>query len=313
VSVDGILIVNKPPGLTSFSVVSRLRRASGEKRVGHAGTLDPDATGVLVVCFGQGTRMVEFLSGARKTYRSTIRLGTITDTLDAAGRVIESRDFSHITRKQAEMVIDTFKGPIEQVPPMYSAIRIEGKRLHTLAREGIDIPRKARKVHIYGIEMLEWHPPDVTLQVECSAGTYIRSLASDIGGLLGCGAHVHHLVRLRSEPFDIAGAVPLLEALQVFVQGDWRRMVQAIDVALLDHDAFLLGKDNEAMVANGRRIYLPVQEQEDATSKLCRAYSTDGRLLAVLRREEKDLWHPEKVFSSSLLEEHIIESCQAGS
>lgn len=312
-SVDGILNVDKPPGITSFSVVSRLRRASGEKRVGHAGTLDPDATGVLLVCFGQSTRMVEFLSGATKTYRSTFRLGIVTDTYDAAGRIVEHHDSSHITREQVKMALSSFEGPIEQVPPMYSAVKVEGKRLHTLAREGIEVPRKSRKVNIYRAEVIAWHPPYLTVEIDCSAGTYIRSLAYDIGTLLGCGAHVHDLVRLRSEPFDLGCAVPLLHALHVFVHGHWRRMLQAIDVALLEHDAFVLDKQKETMVTNGRRIHLPLSQHEDTACNLARAYSIDGRFLAVLRRERHDVWHPDKVFASNLLENHVVDSFQAGS
>ncbi len=208
-SVDGILNVLKPAGKTSFAVVSLLRRWSGERRVGHAGTLDPDATGVLVVCLGQATRIVEFLAGAGKTYRAEIELGVTTDTYDAAGKVVGRSDPSSVTEEQVRRVLESFRGTIAQVPPMHSAIHHKGKRLYELARQGIEVDREPRQVEISRLELLAWQPPVVTIEVDCSGGTYIRSLAQDIGTALGCGAHLKRLVRLKSGPFHLDDAVSL--------------------------------------------------------------------------------------------------------
>jgi tRNA pseudouridine55 synthase len=301
VSVNGILNVLKPAGKTSFAVVSQLRRLSGEPRVGHAGTLDPDATGVLVVCLGQGTRIIEFLSRAGKSYRAEIELGITTDSYDASGRVVQRCDPSGITREQFEGVLHSFAGSFEQVPPMYSALKYKGKRLYQLAWQGIEVPRKPRKVHFSRLDLVQWEAPVATVDVECSAGTYIRSLAQDIGVSLGCGAHIPKLVRLKSEPFHIDDAVPIPAIEEAFRQGYWRRLLHAIDDVLADWEAVILSRDSEALVANGRSIRLGSTgaSSQPQPVEWCRAYSLDGRFLAVLHQEEDDLWHPEKVFSSA--------------
>ncbi|MGB2885276.1 MAG: tRNA pseudouridine(55) synthase TruB, partial [Dehalococcoidia bacterium] len=189
-AIDGILNLDKPRGKTSFEVVAVVRRVSGERRVGHGGTLDPEATGVLPIYLGQGTRLVEFLVDARKVYQAEIELGISTDTYDATGRIVGRGDTSALTREDVEAATYSFKGSVEQVPPMYSAVKHQGVPLYRWARAGIELPRKTRKVEFYRIEVLEWRPPLLSLEVECSKGTYIRSLAHDLGAKLGCGAHL---------------------------------------------------------------------------------------------------------------------------
>ncbi|RLC95340.1 MAG: tRNA pseudouridine(55) synthase TruB [Chloroflexi bacterium] len=294
--VDGILNILKPPGITSFAVVSRIRRLSGERRVGHAGTLDPAATGVLVVCLGQGTRVIEFLAGARKTYRAVIKLGAATDTYDASGRIIHSGDPSSVRREQVEEVLNSFRGCIEQTPPMYSARKHQGTRLYRLARKGIEVPRAPSRVDIFRLDLVEWQPPALTIEVECSAGTYVRTLAHDVGIALGCGAHLADLVRIESQPFHISQAVPLSTVEEAFPQGDWPRLLYPIDEVLTDWEAVVLSEESEARVKNGSSICLG---EGDATTQgpcRCRAYAPDGRFLAILRHEGKNVWHPEKVF-----------------
>jgi len=188
--VDGILNINKPRDRTSFSVVAMVRRLSGERRVGHAGTLDPAATGVLPVCLGQGTRVTEYLVDAAKTYRAQIELGVATDTYDASGKITEQGDPSGISREQVESALASFRGTIQQIPPMYSAVKHLGQPLYKLARSGIEVERKSRRAEIYRLEITDWQLPVVTIEVECSKGTYIRSLAYDLGRSLGCGAHL---------------------------------------------------------------------------------------------------------------------------
>lgn len=295
-SVDGILNILKPSGKTSFQIVSLVRRLSGEKRVGHAGTLDPEASGVLVVCLGQGTRIIEFLSRAAKSYHAVIELGITTDTYDVAGKITGRGDPTLVTEDQVKGVLDSFRGTIEQIPPMYSAARHEGRRLYHLARMGVEVDRRPKKVEIFSLELLDWQSPLVTIQVECSTGTYIRSLAQDLGVILGCGAHLKRLVRLKSEPFPIADAIPLPLMEEAFHQGYWRRFLHPIDEVILGWRAAILGEESETMVRKGRSISLGWDKSSD-TGARCRAYSADGLFLAVLRfQKEESLWHPDKVF-----------------
>ena len=207
-TTHGIAVVDKPPGVTSHDVVGMLRRRFGERQVGHAGTLDPDATGVLVVAVGKATRLLRFVEKTRKGYTGEVVLGTSTSTLDSAGDVLASFDMSAVTLDDARRAVDEhLMGDIEQIPPMVSAIRVDGKRLHELAREGIEIERAPRPVTIHRFDVTGWVAPGVlSIDVECSAGTYIRTLADDLGRLLGGGAHLRNLSRTHVGAFTIAEA-----------------------------------------------------------------------------------------------------------
>ena len=209
-SVHGVCIVDKPAGMTSHDVVGMLRRRLGERRIGHAGTLDPDATGVLVVAVGMATRLLQFATATTKTYTGEVVLGVETDTLDAAGQVTATHEMGAIAIDDVRRVVDeNLLGDIEQVPPMVSAIRVEGRRLHELAREGIEVERAARPVTIHRFAVEPGPEPHVLrIEVECSAGTYIRSLAADLGHLLGGGAHLRNLRRTASASFTIDRAAP---------------------------------------------------------------------------------------------------------
>ena len=195
--MDGILNINKPAGKTSFAVVAMVKRLTGEKHVGHAGTLDPMATGVLPVCLGQATRLVEYLMDTTKTYRAEIELGVSTDSYDREGAVTQKCDASAVTLAQIETALNSFRGVITQIPPMYSAVKHQGKPLYELARAGIDVERKARTAKIYSLEIRDWQNPFLTIEVNCGKGTYIRSLANDLGQALGCGATLSALERSR--------------------------------------------------------------------------------------------------------------------
>ncbi len=301
-SVDGIFNVLKPAGITSFAVVSLVRRWSGERRVGHAGTLDPEATGVLVVCLGQGTRIVEFLAGAGKTYWAEIELGVTTDTYDAVGKVISRCDPSSVTEQQVRQLLGSFHGTVEQVPPMHSALHHKGKRLYQLAREGIEVERRPRMVEFSRLELLNWQPPVITIEVGCGGGTYIRSLAQDIGTALGCGAHLRKLVRLKSEPFHIADSVTMPVLEEAFRRGDWQCFIHSIDEVLLDWPVVILDKESETLVKRGVSVALHFSGDVGLSRSHCRAYSVDGHFLAVLSKTDEDLWHPEKVFHSASYE-----------
>ncbi|TET75186.1 MAG: tRNA pseudouridine(55) synthase TruB [Dehalococcoidia bacterium] len=295
-AIDGILNLDKPRGKTSFEVVAAVRRLSGERRVGHGGTLDPEATGVLPIYLGQGTRVVEFLAEAKKTYRAEIELGISTDTYDATGKVTGRGDTSALTREEVEAAAASFSGLVEQIPPMYSAVKYQGVPLYRWARAGVELPRTARKVEFFRIEILEWQTPLLTLEVECSKGAYIRSLAHDLGEKLGCGAHLRNLVRLSSGPFHISDAVTMSRIEDAFREGWWSELIYPIDVAVLHLPAMTVGDDDERAIINGRPLWLA--QEEGPSEGVCRAYSHSGRFVAILRYDEaRGCWQPRKVFA----------------
>jgi tRNA pseudouridine(55) synthase len=199
--VDGYVNLWKPSGPTSFDVVRQVRRAIRVKRIGHGGTLDPLAEGVLPLFVGRATRLVEYLSVGAKEYRATVRLGVSTDTLDREGEIVEQRDYSAVSRQDVESLLSEFTGTIAQIPPMYSALKHQGQRLHRLARQGVTVERQSRDTIVHSIEILEWAPPIMVLNVVCGGGTYVRTLAADIGDRLDCGASLDALVRSRVGPF----------------------------------------------------------------------------------------------------------------
>lgn len=302
--MDGILNINKPMGKTSFGVVAIVKRLSGERHVGHAGTLDPAATGVLPVCLGKATKVVEYLMDSAKKYRADIELGITTDTYDAAGTVDKRADISVITREQLEEVLNNFRGKILQTPPMYSALKYHGKPLYELARAGITVKRQQREVEIYSLEVMEWQPPLVTIEVVCSRGTYIRSLAHDIGQALGCGAIVRNLVRLKCGTFEINDAVSLDELETAFREGRWQQYVYPMDHVLTNWRAETVSDETAQAIRNGRPVDLEQvpdgeagQTPESVERDLCRVYTSDGRFLSLVRFEPiTRQWRPVKVF-----------------
>jgi tRNA pseudouridine55 synthase len=212
--MDGILNLLKPPGMTSHDVVSVVRRVLGIKKVGHTGTLDPGVAGVLPICVGRATRLAEFIAGEDKAYRAEITFGVTTDTQDSFGQVTGDADASHLGKGDVAYAITKFQGEIMQVPPMVSAVKVDGKRLYELAREGVEVERAARPVTIHKLQLLDFRPgthPVAFVDVVCSKGTYIRTLAADLGQALGVGAHMSYLVRTRSGPFTLPEASTLEE------------------------------------------------------------------------------------------------------
>ena len=297
-SVDGILNINKPQGRTSFSVVSLVKRLSGVRRVGHAGTLDPAATGVLPVCLGQGRRVVPFLHNAAKVYKARIKLGVTTDSYDATGNVTTVGDPTGLSRQHLLSALDSFRGQIQQTPPMYSAVKHGGKPLYELARAGIEVERKSRPVQIYRLELRRWQPPVATIEVECSKGTYIRSLAHDLGQLLGCGAHLKSLTRLRYGCFSLEDAVSLSQLEDGFRHGYWQRFVYPIDIVFQDWAAVVVDDATEEDVKNGRPVELKPGDSLQPGAGHLRVYNGDGHFLGVLTfNREKGHWRPGKVFS----------------
>jgi tRNA pseudouridine55 synthase len=282
----GFLVVDKPQGMTSHDVVAKVRRGTGVRRIGHAGTLDPMATGVLVLCVGAATRLSEYAMHATKVYEAAIRLGVETDTYDAEGTVVSTTDASHVTRSDVESALGHFQGDVEQVPPMYSAIKQGGKKLYELARQGKEVEREARAVWLK-TELMDAALPDVTLRVTSSAGTYIRSLAHDLGAMLGVGAHLTALRRVRSGALD--RPVPWQALLDSTQDDTWQQYLIIERKALPDFPRIELDDQQTDDVLHGRAI------ESTGGGGLMLAYDPSGRFVAVL--EERDgRYRPIKVF-----------------
>ena len=296
----GILNIDKPHGMTSMQVVRRIKRASGFKRVGHAGTLDPIATGVVPVCFGQATRVMEYLLDGAKRYSGEILLGVSTDTYDAMGEVVSETDASAITSNQVRSALTQFQGEISQVPPMYSALKREGKRLYELARKGIEVEREPRPVSVYAIDLTGWAPPVATVNVDCGRGFYMRSLAHDVGRMLGCGGHLKSLARVKTGPFHLEESVTLEEAELCFEEGTWKDLVYNPDVALGSLRTIIAGRGARTAIRNGRPLPADVSFQPENPGERCRVYGADGEFLAIARFDpDRRRWTPDRVFTSA--------------
>lgn len=292
--ISGILNVNKPGGMTSHDVVMYVRRLTGQRRVGHAGTLDPMATGVLLLCLGQATRVAEYLTAGRKRYRAVVRLGISTDTYDAEGSVTQSVGFSDLSQAQILGALAAFQGTIQQVPPPFSAIKQNGRRLYELARRGMPVQVPPRTVEIDRIDLIAWESPDLTLDVTCSPGTYVRSLAHDLGQRLGVGGHLAALTRSASGRWVLREAATLDGLKQAVEAGTWAQLVHPLDAALHDFERVDLSSDSAQRVSQGQAIVL----DQPPTTRLARAYAPGDLLVAVLQPSRKPgLWQPRKVFT----------------
>jgi tRNA pseudouridine55 synthase len=289
--MDGLLVVNKPSGKSSHDLVYAVRRITGEKRVGHAGTLDPMATGVLVLCLGQAVRISEYLIGHDKTYRARVRLGIETDTYDATGRVVATRE-AKVKTADIAAVLSSFVGKISQRPPAHSAVQRKGMRAYKLARRGIVLEIEPREVEVYSIDLRELHDDEVEFDVHCSKGTFIRSLAHDLGEKLGSGAHLSALTRLASGPFTLEQSLTLDELEAVTTRGGLARYLLSMDHALYQFDVLHLDDATVRDVQQGKFIPMP----RHLTTSLVRAYDERGRLIALLESVGADALKPKKVF-----------------
>ncbi len=296
---SGILNINKPGGMSSFQVVAMVRRLTRERKVGHGGTLDPAALGVLPVFLNRATRLVEYFADTTKAYCARIVLGATTDSYDAEGRLMDSCDPSGVTREQVEEVLSSFRGEVEQVPPMHSALKYQGKRLYSLARAGLEVERAPRKIKIFDIRLVEWEPPELVIQVECGKGTYMRSIAHDLGQRLGCGAYQESLVRMWDGPFAIGDGISLDELEVACREGYWRDLMQPMDEVLLNLQVIVLGKAGQTALLQGQALTVkpvPKSRQASKGSPFCRVYSGGGDLLAVGRLDPyTGLCQPQKV------------------
>jgi tRNA pseudouridine55 synthase len=286
-SLEGVLNIDKPSGITSHDVVNRIRKLSGIRRVGHAGTLDPLATGVLLLCLARATRLTEYLVGQSKSYVATVRLGQVTDTYDADGEIV-AQNAVHVSPSDIEQALPQFRGRIQQKAPIYSAIKRGGQPLYKLARQGKDVEPPLREVTIYNLQLLAWEEPSLQLKVVCSAGTYIRALAHDLGEVLGCGGHITALRRTAVGNFSVDQAIPLAD----LAEDDWTQHLQPSDTAVQHLPRLDLSLQDAQRVQFGQR--LPRHEDHPHAS-LVRLYEPDGQFLGVATARE-NTWQPHKVF-----------------
>lgn len=296
-SLHGFLVIDKPAGWTSHDVVARVRRLVHERRVGHAGTLDPAATGVLPVAVGSATRVLEYLADASKSYLAEITFGVETETEDIEGRVVAVRDSSGLTAEAVEDALTRFRGPIAQVPPMHSAVKVGGRRLYDLARRGEVVERAPRHVAIHALTLLRWQPPVATVCVDCSKGTYIRALARDLGAALGVGAYLSDLVRLRTGPFTLCDALTLDQVAAADLPADWPAIAYHADVVVEDWPALILDEPAALSWRQGRSV--PAAPTGGADGP-CRAYGPSGDWLGIGRGEPGErVWRPTKVVGAA--------------
>ena len=274
--MNGIVIVDKPRDWTSQDVTARLRRVFGTRRIGHGGTLDPMATGVLPVFVGRATRGVEFFEHAEKTYETVLRLGLTTDTEDVTGTVLESREFS-VTKEEFENILPRFRGEILQVPPMYSALKINGQKLCDLARKGREVERQPRPITIHELTLLDFSGETATLRVRCSKGTYIRTLCKDIGEALGCGGCMESLRRTSAGEYTIEEAVPLQELLDT---GEPEKYLRAVDTMFRNYPQVTLTPNQEKRCRNGNSFSVALEEGT------YRAYGQSGEFLMLAKVEQ---------------------------
>ena len=301
--MDGLLIINKPKGLTSHDVVAKLRKILSIQKIGHTGTLDPDATGVLCICVGKATKLAEYATEVEKEYRVVMRLGVITDTQDATGRVIKETENFEITRDEIEEAFRKFTGSIKQIPPMYSAVKVGGTPLYKLARKGKEISREARDVYIKEIKFTEYSGALVKFDVVCSKGTYIRTLCFDIGNYLGVGAHMYSLERLRSGDFHMKDAVTIEEVEELILSGTIKSKMISMDQAVA-WMPFVRIKDswNEG-VRHGRALISEAVSEtkgDFAKDSKVRIINNEGELISIgiAQYDSKDIiqGYEEKIF-----------------
>lgn len=291
--VTGALVVDKPVGMTSHDVVKIIRQGTGIRRAGHTGTLDPRASGVLVVLIGPAVRLSEFLSASDKRYQAIVRFGMATDTYDTEGKQVgEIKSVDHLTEEDFQRHLRDYEGQIAQVPPAHSAIKVNGEKAYNLARRGEEVDLEPRMIDVYNLELLEWVPPEAVIDVYASSGTYVRSLANDLGNDLEVGAHLTGLRRTKNGQFTLRDAVRLQDLEEAFEVGDWYKYLIPAADTLSDWPAVELTPDDTDKIKHGHRI-----PAEPGAAGWARGMSEQGDLIALLEIVEgEDLWQPRKVF-----------------
>ena len=301
-AVNGFVNLYKPVGITSMDALRRVKRITGQRqKVGHGGTMDPLARGVLPVCFGQATRLMDYVVSGTKRYVMDVKLGESTSTYDSEGEITATRSVDGVSRADIESALEPFIGLVEQIPPMYSAVKVDGQRLYKLARAGIEVEREARTVEIHGIQLTRMELPMLTLDVECGRGVYMRSLAHDLGEALGCGGHVIDLERRNCGGFSSDHGVTLeqLEA-DAHIPDGWRRHLHPVDWVVRDMKTVTVGSAAEKFLRNGQSVSLGRPEVNAGYLEQFRAYNTAGQFLALVRYDRAgNSWKPLKVFNSN--------------
>ncbi|MBM3942736.1 MAG: tRNA pseudouridine(55) synthase TruB [SAR202 cluster bacterium] len=299
----GFINLNKAVEMTSMDALRRIKRITGQRqKVGHGGTMDPLAHGVLPICFGQGTRLMDYVIEGSKIYRMEVTLGITTTTYDAEGEVVKTAEASGVTREHVQDALKPFLGSIQQLPPMYSAIKVQGQRLYKLARAGVEVERQARTVEIYDVQILELAHPRLVLEVQCGRGAYMRSLAHDLGEALGCGGYVTDLARVQCGNFHLDDAVTLeqLEQAQAESPTGWLRYLHPLDWVLRGLNSITVGKAAEQCLRHGQSINLGRLAQEAGYLERFRVYNSEGLFLALVRFDRSNnSWQPLKVFSAT--------------
>ena len=297
--VNGFINLYKPAGITSMETLRRVKRITGQRqKVGHGGTMDPLARGVLPICFGQATRLMDYVVSGSKRYVMDVKLGESTTTYDAEGEITATRSAEGIIRAEIESALERFIGVVDQVPPMYSAVKVDGQRLYKLARAGIEVERQARSVEIHSIRLTGVELPELTLDVECGRGVYMRTLAHDLGEALGCGAHVADLERRSCGGFPATDSVTL-EQLEVEAQepGGWKHRLHPLDWVVREFKTLTVGPAAEKFLRNGQTVSLGRPDVNAGYLEQFRAYNTAGQFLALVRFDRADnSWRPVKVF-----------------
>ena len=294
--MDGVIVIRKEKGFTSHDVVAKLRGILHMKKIGHTGTLDPDAEGVLPVALGKATRLVDMITDKEKTYEAVMRLGVVTDTQDMSGTVLSQTTELSVTEEELCTVVSSFVGDYMQVPPMYSALKVNGKKLYELAREGKTVERKPRPVHFYEIEILDISFPLVHFRVTCSKGTYIRTLCHDIGEKLGCGAAMESLLRTKVGRFTLDDAITLAQTEEAVQEETIESKILGIEEILAEYPRVCCTKEGDRLLANGNPL---VQALVDAQEKKgwIRMCSSEGSFSGVYQWDEKrNRYFPVKMF-----------------
>ena len=289
---NGLLNINKPAGITSHDVVNRVRRILGQKRVGHAGTLDPAATGILLVCAGQATRLVEYLVPGTKTYQGAIVLGRSTDTYDREGETTNEADTTHLERRMVEKAMTAFIGEIEQVPPAYSAIKRDGVPAYKLARKGKSVDLPARRIRIDSFELLEWECPRLDFRIVCQSGTYVRSVAHDLGAALETGGYLEALSRTASGSWKIEDSVSLEELEEAAANSRLDEHIHPLSQVLPDMPKVSISDRQASLLSHGQTLELEVEGKPGTLG----AWTSSGRLVAILVPGGLNRWNPKKVF-----------------
>src|ERR1700686_847472 len=296
--MDGILNINKPTGMTSHDVVAKVRKLLKQKRVGHAGTLDPAARGVLPICIGQATRVAEYLSESGKAYEASIIFGTVTDTYDSEGTILRTASTQDLRLATIDTLLPTMLGEHMQVPPRYSAIKLQGQPAYKRARAGEEVAMEPRPITIYQLEIIDWQPsqpPTLTLTIECSKGTYIRSLAYDLGEQAGCGAYLGGLVRTRSGPFPLSESVTLEQLAEAAAQGTIQQFLYPADKAIEQYPALNLDEAMTERVKHGNTFQLEEKTHVLHEQTLARVYDDTGQFVAIAEWDaERSVWQPTK-------------------